>query len=34
MEHVLKSVGTFTALLKLLKAGKYVPTMCHYQSDY
>jgi len=28
MEHVLKSVGASTASLKLLKAGKYVPTMC------
>lgn len=32
MEHVLKSVGAFTASLKLLKAGKYVPTTClNYQ---
>jgi hypothetical protein len=28
MDYVLKSIGTFTAALKLLKAGKYVPTKC------
>jgi len=28
MENVLKSLGTFTALLKLLRTGKYVPTKC------
>jgi putative transposase len=28
MEYVLKSLGTFTALLKLIKTGKYVPTVC------
>jgi transposase len=28
MENVLKSVGVFTALLKLLRTGKYVPTKC------
>ena len=30
MENVIKSVGVFTALLKLLKAGKYVHTKCQY----
>ena len=28
MENMLKSLGAFTASLKLLKAGKYVPTKC------
>jgi len=28
MDYVLKSIGAFTASLKLLKAGKYVPTKC------
>jgi transposase len=28
MEYVLKSLGTFPALLKLIKAGNYVPTKC------
>ena len=28
LDHVLKSAGAFTASLKLIKAGKYVPTMC------
>ena len=28
MEYVLKSIGAFTASLKLLKAGKYVHTKC------
>jgi hypothetical protein len=28
MDYVLKSIGTFTASLKLLKAGKYVHTKC------
>jgi len=29
MENVLKSVGVFTAVLKLLRTGKYVHTKCH-----
>lgn len=29
MENVLKSLGVFTALLKLLRTGKHVPTKCH-----
>jgi len=33
MENMLKSVGAFTALLKLLKAGKYVPTKCRYPAS-
>jgi transposase len=28
MDYVLKSIGAFTASLKLIKAGKYVPTKC------
>jgi hypothetical protein len=28
MENMLISLGAFTASLKLLKAGKYVPTKC------
>jgi hypothetical protein len=28
MENVLRSLGTFTAALKLIQAGKYVPTKC------
>jgi putative transposase len=28
MDYVLKSIGTFTASLKFLKAGKYVHTKC------
>ena len=34
MENVIKSVGVFTALLKLLKAGKYVHTKCHFSSIF
>ena len=29
MENVLKSLGVFTALFKLLRTGKDVPTKCH-----
>lgn len=29
MENVLRLLGPFTASLKLIQAGKYVPTMCH-----
>jgi len=30
MENVLRLLGTFTATLKLLLAGKYVPTKCQF----
>ncbi len=34
MDYVLKSIGTFTASLKLLKAGKYVHTKCRSEPRF
>ena len=34
MENVLRLLGTFTATLKLLLAGKYVPTKCLIYEGY